>query len=92
MTPKRQNIDGGADGLTYGRHKRDRSWDSKHNQAVASYRLGAELKTEIQTIAKELKGSTADIAGIFLQYALNAYKAGDLKLSKEPKKYTIKPG
>ena len=91
MNAKRQTIDAAGDGLTYGRPKRDRSWDREHNYRVASYRIGAELKEEIQKIAKELQGSTGDIAGIFLQYGLDAYKAGDLELTKEPEKYKIKP-
>jgi hypothetical protein len=90
MTPQRRSIEGGADGLTYGHAKRDRSWDAEHNYQVASYRIDAELKQAIKDIADKLKGSTADIAGIFLQYGLDAYQAGDLKLSAEPKEYEIK--
>jgi hypothetical protein len=62
------------------RAKRSREWDTKHNRAVATYRLTVELKQEIRALADELGVSPAVIVKMFLEHGLEEYRAGNIEL------------
>ena len=86
---ERQSLEGSADGLSFGKPKRDRSWDRAHGYQVTSYRLPTELQEAIKAVAAELGVSPADVAKVFLEYGLAAYKDGRLTLTPKPKSFTL---
>ncbi len=86
---ERQELEGSSEGLTFGKPKRDRSWDKSHGWQVASYRLPPELQQQIKAIAAELSVSPADVAKVFLEYALQAYQEKRLTLTPRPSKFTL---
>ena len=93
---ERQKTEVKADGMTFEKPKktkpRDRSWDREHNYQVASYRIDLKVKQEIKGMSEKLKVSTGDLVEFLLSHGIEAYKRGDLKIEREPKKYDIKAG
>ena len=88
---KRQVLDEAPiDGLTFGKPKRDRSWDAAHNYMVTSYRLPPETQQTVKDIAATLGVSPADVAAVFLDHAIQEYQAGRLRLDPKPKSYTLR--
>ena len=77
-------------GITAAKRKRDRSWDVAHNGEVATYRLPLELKAAIHDLADSLGLSPGDVAKAFLEYGINGYKNGKLKLVTHNKNYPDK--
>jgi hypothetical protein len=67
-------------GISKAQRKRDRSWDTAHNGEVATYRLPPELKAAIHDLADSLGLSPGDVVKAFLEYGINGYKNGKLKL------------
>jgi hypothetical protein len=67
-------------GITAAKKRRDRSWDTAHNGEVATYRLPPELKAAIHDLADSLGLSPGDVVKAFLEYGINGYKNGKLKL------------
>jgi hypothetical protein len=74
-------------GNTAAKKRRNRSWDTAHNGEVATYRLPIELKAEIHELADSLGLSPGDVAKAFLEYGINGYKNGKLKLVMHTKNY-----
>ncbi len=75
--------------------KRNRQWERKHNQVVATYRgIPPELQAQIKKIADDLDVPVGDVARAFLQHALEAYQAGQLRVKPQLKtgKRTLFPG
>jgi len=91
---KRQTTKASPEGMTFekGKKPRDRSWDKKHNYQVASYRIDPDTKKAVLELAKDLKVSSGDLADFLLNYGIEAYRQGDLKIDRQPKKYDIKAG
>lgn len=75
--------------ITAPKKRRNRSWDTAHNGEVATYRLPLELKTAIHDLADSLGLSPGDVAKAFLEYGINGYKNGKLKLVMHNKKSTF---
>jgi len=77
-------------GITAAKKRRNRSWDAAHNGEVATYRLPIELKVAIHDLADSLGLSPGDVAKAFLEYGINGYKNGKLKLVTHNKNYPDK--
>ena len=56
---------------------------------VTGYRISPKIKDQVKELAKELKASPSDLAGLLLQYALDAYQKGELKFDLKPEKYSL---
>jgi len=85
------------DVLAHAPPKRDRGWESEQRGkgVVVTYRgIPAELQARVKEIAKEHGVPIGELARRFLEYALDAYDAGDLELSpvEVVKKSTLYPG
>lgn len=63
--------------------KHDREWEARQRKrgVVATYRgIPPELQERIKEIAHEHQVKIGDVARRFLEYAVQAYDAGDLEL------------
>jgi len=82
----RQNLQVNPDGMTFGKTRRDRSWDAEHKDQVAHYRgIPPEVKREIINIAAELRVPVGQLARAFLEYGIEQYRSGALILEPKPK-------
>jgi len=63
--------------------------EQKEYDPVAGFRISKELKQNIDNLANELKVSNSDLAKLFFEYGLKAYKNGELKFNLEPKNFEI---
>ena len=76
--------------------KRDRAWEAEQRKrgVVATYRgIPPALQDRIKAVASEHGVKVGDVARRFLEYALEAYAAGDLQLQAVPEtpKRTLYP-
>lgn len=76
--------------------RRDRSWEAGQRKrgVVATYRgIPPELQERIKAVASEHQVNIGDVARRFLEYALEAYDAGELQLQavSETPKRTLYP-
>jgi len=76
--------------------KRDRTWEAEQRKrgVVATYRgIPPELQDRIKAVAGEHQVKIGDVVRRFLEYALEAYDAGELALQAvpEPPKRTLYP-
>ena len=63
--------------------RRNRDWEAEQRKrgVVATYRgIPPELQDRIKAVASELGVNIGDVARRLLEYALDAYDAGDLEL------------
>jgi len=71
---------------TTSRAKRNRSWEAKQRQGgriVVTYRgIPDDLRDAVTEIAAELSVPVGDVAAVFLQYAVTAYRDGALKAER----------
>lgn len=62
-----------------------------YNKTLGSYRVGVEIKDAVRQVADSVGVSVSEVVKYFLKYALEAYKAGDLKLEPRPAGKTLFP-
>jgi len=63
--------------------RRNRDWEAKHRDVVAYRGVPAELQAEIKAIAAALHVKVGEVARVFLEHGLAAYRRGEIAL--EPK-------
>jgi hypothetical protein len=62
--------------------QRDRSWEKKEGNRPTSYRgVPVRLQAEIRQVAVELQVTVDDVARAFLEFGLQCYRQGELKIT-----------
>lgn len=71
--------------------QRNRQWEKKHQDNKVTYRgVDPKLALQVKTIANNLIVPDGEIARALLEYALRAYKEGDLDLNPRPNPYRLR--
>jgi len=89
MSKEQRRNAGEVAGVTAAKPEMSKRKKTANYYPVAGYRIRPEISNRVETLAKTLKVSKSELVEILFDYALEAYKKGDLKLDLTPEKYTL---